>query len=314
MKLGKLQKVDLRKAWKHEALDFTNWLAKDENLGLLSDEIGIGLQLIQTEASVGKFNVDILAEEENTERKVVIENQLEITDHNHLGQIITYASGYDAEIIIWIVKDVRDEHKQAIDWLNEHTDEKINFFAIKMELWQIGDSQFAPKFHIISQPNDWVKAIKKSTNQSALTDTKLLQFDFWNKFKEYAQSNNSKLRLRKSSPQHWFDISYGSTESHIELTINSQKNEIACEIYIRDSKDLFYELKKQKDKIEKELDIKLEWMELEQKKASRIKISYNADINTKNWNEYFEWLETTASKFQKVFLKNINKINNTKLN
>ena len=309
MELGKLQKVDLRKAWKHEALDFTNWLAKDENLGLLSDEIGIGLQVIQTEASVGKFNVDILAEEENTGRKVVIENQLETTDHSHLGQVITYASGYDAEIIIWIVKDVRDEHKQAIDWLNEHTDEKINFFAIKMELWQIGNSSFAPKFQIISKPNDWAKAIKKSTGQSALTDTKLLQLDFWNKFKEYAQSNNSKLRLRKAYPQHWYDISFGSSEAHISLTINSQSNQIACEIYIPNSKDLFYELEKQKEKIEQELDMKLEWMALEGKKASRIKISSEADINdSEKWNEYFEWLENTASKFQKVFLKSVNKI------
>ena len=110
MELWKLQKVELRKAWKHEALDFTNWLAKEENLWLLSDEIWIGVQLIQTEASVWRFNVDILAEEENTWRKVVIENQLEMTDHSHLWQIITYASGYYAEIIIWIVNDVRDEH------------------------------------------------------------------------------------------------------------------------------------------------------------------------------------------------------------
>lgn len=309
MELGKLQKVDLRKAWKHEALDFTNWLAKDENLGLLSDEIGIGLQVIQTEASVGKFNVDILAEEENTGRKVVIENQLEVTDHTHLGQVITYASGYDAEIIIWIVKNVRDEHKQAIDWLNEHTDEKINFFAIKMELWQIGESPFAPKFQIISKPNDWAKAIKKSTGQSALTDTKLLQLEFWNKFKEYAQSNNSKLRLRKSYPQHWYDISFGSSDAHISLTINSQSNQIACEVYIPNSKELFYELEKQKEKIEQELDMKLEWMALEGKKASRIKIFSKADINESNkWNAYFEWLESTASKFQKIFLKSINKI------
>lgn len=122
MQLSKLDKVDLREVWKHEALDFTNWLAKPENLELLSAEIGIDISLIQTEASVGNFNIDILAEEENTGRKIVIENQLESTDHDHLGKIITYASGFDTEIIVWIVKSVRDEHKQAIDWLNEHTE------------------------------------------------------------------------------------------------------------------------------------------------------------------------------------------------
>lgn len=161
--LGKLKKIDLRKAWKHEAIDFTSWLAQDENLTLLSDEIGIGIKLIKTEASVGNFNVDILAEEENTGRKIIIENQLEPTNHDHLGKLVTYASGYDAEIIVWIVEDVKDEHKQAIDWLNEHTDEKLNFFLIKMELWQIGDSSFAPKFQIISNPNDWAKTLKIST-------------------------------------------------------------------------------------------------------------------------------------------------------
>jgi len=305
MKLETLQKIDLRRAWKHEALDFTNWLAEDENLSLLSDEIGIGIRLIQTEASVGKFNVDILAEEENTDRKIIIENQLELTDHNHLGQIITYASGYDAEIIIWIVKNVRDEHKQAIDWLNEHTDEKINFFAIKMELWQIGDSPFAPKFQIISKPNDWAKAIKKTAGQSSLTDTKLLQFEFWNKFKEYAQTNNSRLRLRKTSPQHWYDVSFGSSEAHLSLTINSQSDQIGCELYIPNSKNLFYKLKKKKDTIEKELNLKLEWMPLDGKKASRIKTSISADINDSGqWNNYSKWLNETAFKFQKVFSKN----------
>ncbi len=306
MKLGRLQKIDLRKAWKHEALDFTNWLAGEENLSLLSDEIGIGLRLIKTEANVGKFNVDILAEEENTGRRVVVENQLEMTDHSHLGQIITYASGYDAEIIIWIVKDVRDEHKQAIDWLNEHTDEKINFFAIKMELWQIGESPFAPKFHIISQPNNWAKVIKTTSNQSSLTDMKVLQLDFWNKFKEFAQLKDSKLRLRKPYPQHWYDISLGSSEAHIALTVNSQSNQMACEVYISDSKDIFFGLLAKKENIEKELGMKLEWMELEGKKASRIKVSIDADINEIDyWNNYFEWLNATAISFQKVFSKSI---------
>jgi hypothetical protein len=118
MALSKLKKVNLREEWKHEATDFTNWLAKDENLLLLSEEIGIDISLVQTEASVGQFSVDILAEESNTNRKIVIENQLETTDHDHLGKIITYASGFDAEIVIWIVKGVRDEHKQAVDWLS----------------------------------------------------------------------------------------------------------------------------------------------------------------------------------------------------
>ena len=140
MQLSKIKRVDLRKVWKNEALDFTTWLAESENLELLSEEIEIEISLIQTEASVGKFKVDILAEENNTGRKIVIENQLDSTDHDHLGKIITYASGFDAEIVIWIVQNARDEHKQTIDWLNEHTDQKVNIFAIQMEVWQIAES------------------------------------------------------------------------------------------------------------------------------------------------------------------------------
>jgi hypothetical protein len=311
MGLGKLKKVDLRTAWKHEALDFTNWLAQEENLSILSDEIGIGLQLIETEASVGKFSVDILAEEENTGKKVVIENQLELTDHTHLGQIITYASGYDAEVVIWIVKDVRDEHKQAIDWLNDHTDDKINFFAIKMELWQIENSPPAPKFHIISKPNDWAKAIKTNVGKSKLTDTKLLQLEFWNKFKEYVQSTNSKLRLRKAHPQNWYSISFGTSLAHLALSINTKTNEIACCVYIDDSQEIFNSLEKDKQRIEKELGMELEWMPLDGRKASGIQIKTFGDINNSDeWDDYFKWLLHKTEAFHKVFGKYVKNIGN----
>src|SRR5688500_799529 len=119
--LAKLKTLDLREVWGHEASDFTIWLSQEENLNLLSEEIGVTIKLLQVEANVGKFNVDILAEEESSERKIIIENQLEDTNHDHLGKIITYASGYDASIVIWIVRDFREEHRKAIDWLNEHT-------------------------------------------------------------------------------------------------------------------------------------------------------------------------------------------------
>lgn len=108
--LGKIEAVELRKIWPHEALDFTKWLAEDENLQLLGDTIGTELELIEVESSVGSFNVDIFASEVGTSRKVIIENQLEDTNHDHLGKIITYASGKDAEIIVWIVARARDEH------------------------------------------------------------------------------------------------------------------------------------------------------------------------------------------------------------
>ena len=311
MQLGKLVKIPLREAWKHEALNFTNWLAKAENLQLLSDEIGIDISLIQTEASVGKFSVDILAEEENTNRKIVIENQLESTDHDHLGKIVTYASGFDAETIIWIVKDVRDEHKQAIDWLNENTNEIIRFFAINIELWQIGDSEFAPKFNIISKPNNWSKALKKSTGsvaQGKVTDLKMLQLEFWTALNEYFNSNGAPVNTRTPRPQHWYDLSLGcGQKAYLSLVVHKREEYCSVEIYIPNSSELYAHLKLNQQIIESETGIKFEWMELPQKQASRIIVKkVNFDLhNTDSWCGDHKWLLETIIKIKPVFVKNI---------
>lgn len=270
MTLSRLTEVDLREVWQNEATDYTNWLANEENLRLLSDEIGIEIVLETTEASIGKFRVDILAKEEITGRKIIIENQLEQTNHDHLGKIITYASGLDAEIIVWIVKDVRDEHEKAVNWLNENTDEKINFFAIRMELWKIGDSQIAPKFHVISQPNDWAKDAKKTSERSELSERAKLQLEFWEKFNEFVISRDQTFNLRKPYPQHWYSLSVGSSKANISLSIIFAKRLMRCEIYIPDNKSLYYELENEKEFIESKLDFELEWSPLEDKKASRI--------------------------------------------
>lgn len=303
MELGKIEQIELREIWQHEALNFTKWLAETENLDLLSEEIDIELSLIDTEYSVGRFNVDIFAEETNTGRKVIIENQLEKTDHDHLGKLITYASGLEAEVIIWVVKEVLEEHQQAIEWLNENTQEKINFFAIKMEVWKINDSLPAPKFHIIAKPNGWAKEIKTKIQENTLTETKALQLKFWNQFKTYVQNNDIPLNLRKTNPQHWYNMSMGRSDCQIALTINSQKKEFGCEIYIANSKETFYEFEKQKDEINNQLG-ELEWYELPTKKASRIKLVIKGDFTEKSsWEEYFSQLAQTAVQFKTVFSK-----------
>ena len=113
--LGKMEQIsDLRAIWPHEAYDFSKWLSKEENLAMLSDSIGIDVVLEELESPVGDFSVDLYAYEEGTNRRIVIENQLEDTNHDHLGKIITYASGKGAEVVIWIVKRARDEHKHRV--------------------------------------------------------------------------------------------------------------------------------------------------------------------------------------------------------
>ena len=303
--LGKLEKVDVRDIWKNEAKDFTKWLAREDNLSILSDEIGISMNLIKTEAGVGAFSADILAEEQNTGRKIVIENQLEQTDHDHFGKLFTYGSGLDAGILIWICRDIREEHRQAIDWLNEKTDNTLNIFIIKMEVWKIGDSKPAPKFQIICSPNDWAKTVKDTVTGNKLSDTNLLQLDYWTEFNRYMGINYSWFKARKPQPQHWYDVAIGSSQVHISLTVSFSKSFIRCELYIPDNKELFHKLNEQKDNIEKELGFTLTWQELPKAKASTITIAENKPkIKMKEtWDNCFTWYGDIVKRFTDVFPK-----------
>lgn len=298
-----LNKVELRNVWGHEATDFTDWLSQQENLDILSDEIGITIKLIQKEANVGRYNVDILAEEENSGRKIIIENQLEDTNHDHLGKIITYASGYDAEIIIWIVRDYREEHQKAIDWLNEHTDEKICFYLIKLELWQIDDSNPAPKFEIISSPNEWAKAIKTITTGGEYTETKIKQFEFWTKFRNFVKETDGKIRLQTPRYQHWYDVSIGSADAHVALTVNSQKDLAACEVYINKNKELFNFLKDKQAEIEKEIGEKAEWIDSQVASSIKIRKEFKNVLDSGTFDSVFKWLYEKTKLFQSVFIK-----------
>lgn len=307
--LGRLKKVELRNIWNHEAHDFTCWLASPENIELLGDEIGFELTNVQTEYPIGRYNVDLVAFVEETQQKVIIENQLELTDHRHLGQIFTYAAGYGAEIVIWIVKDVREEHQKAVEWLNDISSEKLNFFLIRMELWQIGDSMVAPKFLVVVEPNDWAKQIKTAnTEPKELTDTKQLQKEFWTQFVIYAKEKGTSLRIgRKVRAQHWYDISIGTSEAHISCTINTREGIIEVQLYIPRSQELYQHFFEHKEAIEGKLGYPLEWMPLEGKTASRIKVIQDApDFDQEEaWPTYFAWLKQTAEQFAQVFGKYI---------
>ena len=197
MELGKVEKLSVRDQWKNEEYDFTPWLAKEENIQLLGDEINLDLEVEGVEIAIGSYKADIVARDGNN-RTVIIENQLEKTDHKHLGQIITYASGVEAQIIVWVCSQVTDEHRQAIDWLNEVTRADIAFFACEIELWRIGDSVAAPKFNVVASPSDWTKVVKSTVNSKELSDTKRAHLDFWNGFKSYMEETGTSLKLRSN--------------------------------------------------------------------------------------------------------------------
>lgn len=304
MNLGKFKKVALREIWKHEALDFTNWLALDENLELLGEDLEIGISNAQTEVGVGKFSVDILAEDDNG-HKLIIENQLETTDHDHLGKLITYASGLQAETIIWVVKRAREEHEQAVNWLNENTNERVNFFLIEIEAWKIDDSAPAPRFNIIAKPNDWAKTIKQTGSGSKVSDLKLQQKEFWEKLREYGEENSKQIRSwQKALPQHWMNISIGTSKAHLAATVNTKTNEVGMSLYIDNFKDLYYKLEENKVEIETQLSEKLRWWELPDKKASIISVVKKGDfLDPAQEQKLIVWIHNEAEKFAKVFKK-----------
>lgn len=236
--LGQIKRVELRDVWPHEAHDFTKWLSEEPNLALLGSEIGIELELIETESSVGSFNVDIYAQESGTGRKVVIENQLEDTNHDHLGKIITYAAGKGAEVVVWVVARARDEHRQAIEWLNQHTDSDFGFFLVEVELWAIGDSLPAPRFNVVERPNEWTKAIKLS---EGLSDIERVKLSYWTKYRDIALSKpefTKAFNPQKPCKNHWSILRCGTSAYHIALLIDTQKGRIGVEFYVNDDKSI----------------------------------------------------------------------------
>jgi hypothetical protein len=308
-KLGVLKSVPLRSIWMHEALDFTRWLAKDENIAILADELDINIENIKPEESAGRYSVDILADEVNTKRKVIIENQLETTDHKHLGQILTYASAHDASIIIWIVKDYNEEHKQAIDWFNRNMPEEISFFLVQIELWQIGNSEPAPRFNVICQPNNWAKTIKAAATQEKgnPSELKLLQQRFWESLKEYANGREGKTTLnfgRTPRPQHWYDISFGTSKANIALTFNSRHNEIGCGLYIHNDEKVYTKIVTDKEAIKQIMGDDIQFNEIPDGQAFRIIKLYSCNpTDETKWKDCFEWLLINSEKFQKTFKK-----------
>lgn len=305
--LSKLVEIkDLRTVWPHEALDFTPWLSQDDNIALLADAVGLDIIIDETESSVGDFNVDIFASEAGTERKIIIENQLEDTNHDHLGKLITYASGKSADVIIWVVKHAREEHRAAIEWLNNHTDEKIGFFLCEIKLYRIGNSEPAVKFEVIEQPNDWSKEVKRNEVTNGMQQQR---YDYWVAFQDYAFRNvqfAKNFNRRKPSLNHWMNFSIGSSACHIAVSQIQKRNELYVELYISEDKELFYSLFQQKDSIEEEAGLTFEWRELPERKASRIILSKNVSFGDKNqWTAQFEWLVDAMLKMKHAFKKHL---------
>jgi hypothetical protein len=223
--------VPPRAAWAHEAHSFTPWLA--ENLPRLSEAIGIPLELTGREVGVGRFSADILATNPQDGSMVLIENQLENSDHTHMGQILTYLAGLEAQVVIWLAPKFHEEHLSALRWLNQHTDERFSFFAVRLRVVQISNSPYAPLFDVLEKPNSWDRTLQRTaraaSDYSAATAERTA---FW---ESYSQLDPDVLRERKTGPggsNRWKPVPGTS------LVINRYKAREAVGLFIRGVGDI----------------------------------------------------------------------------
>jgi hypothetical protein len=311
MNIGRLKEVPLREIWPHEERDFTPWLAQPENLSFLGDEIGVEFNLdnIRTEHRVGPFSIDILAED-LLGHKVVIENYLERTDHGHLGQCITYAAGIRAPVIIWIVKDVHDQHREAVEYLNRVSSDELNFFLVQLGAVKIGESEPAPMLDVIEAPNNWARVVREGSQGDGLSDTKLKQQAFWEDVRAYGEEHSRNVtKWRKPLPQHWYNLSIGIGGVKIEMTANTRTKQVTTSLYIdtgnkERNKEIYNSLFDKKDEIESELG-ELNWWELEDKRASIISKYADLDfLDEEQRAKAIKWLVDTTDAFVQTFAIN----------
>jgi len=301
--LGRLEQIrDLKKYWKKEATDFTPWLCEEQNMSLLGDAIGIDLELEEQEKNVGPFRADILCKDTGNNQWVLIENQIEKTDHTHLGQLMTYAAGLHAVTIVWIAARFTDQHRAALDWLNEISKDSLRFFGLEIELWKVDDSLPAPKFNIISKPNDWSKNV--IIGPIRLTETKQKQLNYWVQFNNFMKERNGSVKPTKALPQHWMNIGVGRTGFSLSATINTNENKIGVELYLdgEQAKNRFKQLKDNQNQITSMLG-DLEWQELPEKIASRIacfKTNENP-LEVGKWVSQQIWMAEKLEAFDKCF-------------
>lgn len=310
-------RVELRDIWESESSDFTPWLARPENLSILAETLGLDLELEAQEKAVGPFRADILCKDIGTNAWVLIENQLERTDHSHLGQLLTYASGLDAVKIVWVAAKFTEEHRSTLDWLNKITNDSFQFFGLEVELWRIGDSPAAPKFNVVSKPNDWSRSVAQAAraiDEAELSELRVMQREYWTAFdKVLSAAKGPVAGGKKPQPQSWMSYSVGRTNTYLGTAMVRPKNQVRAELYLAGSnaKAFFHLLEIQKETIEKELGYPLDWEELPAGQDSRVSISLNAanPEDKADWPRQHQWLTQHLNDMHRVFSQRVKGLN-----
>lgn len=288
--------------WPKEAQNFTPWLA--DHLDVLGDKIGMDLEKIGTEVDVGPYSADILAKDITTNTFVVIENQYEKTNHDHLGKLITYSSVLDAKTIVWIAEVFTDEHKKALDWLNDLTPNDVSFYGIQLELWEVGQDSASLHLNVVSSPSKNAKIIKQGT--SAPTESAQQQLEYWTKFRDKLKATKKIPSLHTPRPQYWFDVALGKSGVHISNTCNIQKNIVRVRVYIENktAPNAYNYLVSKKDEIEKQLGFQMLWDPNPNASDKTITLEHKTDLEDEvKTEESLNWMVEYTIKVWSVFSK-----------
>jgi hypothetical protein len=306
----------LREAWVSESATFTPWLAQPDNLSILSETLEMDLALVGTESSVGSFRADIVcrdaASDNADDHLVLVENQLERTDHTHLGQLLTYAAGLQTVTIVWIAGQFSEPHRAALDWLNEITDERFRFFGLEVELWQIGDSALAPKFNIVSKPNSWSKAVSQeraNRGSTELSSTRQAQLAFWGELSARLNGSGSALKGRTPRAQHWYSLAIGRSGYNLNALFVVQKRKIGVEMYFSgQSAHQSFEFVQQ-DQADLETILgPLDWIKAA-KEARIVQYREARDILDENsWPDALDWITNRLEAFDNAFRERVRKL------
>ncbi len=311
--LGKLEPEDLRSIWPDEATDFTTWLAEEQSLGLLGEQLGMELELVGTEIEVGRYAADIVCLDTADGSHVLIENQLETTNHSHLGQILTYAAGFErSNTLVWIARKFTDEHRAAVDMLNRISSTEFRFFAIEIELWRIGNSNPAPRFNIVGEPNDWTKG--DAQQRVELTPAKRFQLEFWHGLIDYVNMQGANVRLQKPRAQHWMNLSIGRTGFNLAVIVLTTDNELRVEFVITHkefSKRYFALLEVNKAAIDSEIGDRTTWENRDVNITCKIFVKKSTDLNDDaDRDNQYAWIVEHLNIFKNVFERRIRELPN----
>ena len=310
--LKQLTPVELSEVWETEPQHFTPWLAQEENLTRLGKTLGIDLELKAQEINVGGFRADLLCKNTVDDSWVLIENQLAPTDHRHVGQLLTYAAGLEASIVIWIAQTFRSEHCAMVDYLNRITNERYRFFGIEVKVWQIEDSARAVQFEVVSSPNGWSRGVSRDTRRAAnqeLSETQQRQIRYWTGLREYMVEKGGSVNCPSPGPWRYLELGIGRTNFGIMIWQAQTRNEIGIWLYIGgDNAEAYFRLlEEQREEIHTEMGETLQWVELAGNQRNRICLNKGDTdpLDENDWPHQYEWFTTQLKVFDTVFRERI---------